>query len=190
MKIILFLLGIVEMFLIRQYVKKDYPLDKKTKYIFYIVSALLVLLFSYRYGLNIMTVLYLSVLTILLNISFIDYKHEIIPNKLVLPIFIIAVINVLINVTLYKSLLLGGLFAFIFCLIIYKFSNFGGGDVKLLISLSLLIGFTNTILLFLISFLLGSIYGIVQMIRKKANLRSAIPFGPFITIAFIILCFI
>lgn len=190
MKIILFLLGIVEMFLIRQYMKKDYPLDKKTEYIFYIVSALLVLLFSYRYSLNIMTVLYLSVLTILLNISFIDYKHEIIPNKLVLPIFIIAVINVLINVTLYKSLLFGGLFAFVFCFIIYKLSGMGGGDVKLLISLSLLIGFNNAFLLFLISFLLGSIYGVAKVIRKKATFKSVVPFGPFISIAFTVLCFV
>lgn len=190
MKIILFLIGIAGLTLIRFYTNNKYPMDKKQKYIFYILSVIIIAVFSYRYSLNIMTMLFVSVVSILLNIAFIDYKYGTIPNKLVLPIFIIAIVSFILNISMYKSLLFGLLFAIIFCLIIYKFSNFGGGDIKLLISLSLLIGLDNTFLLLLISFLLGGIYGIIQIIRKKANFRSAISFGPFITVAFTILCFI
>lgn len=190
MKILLFLIGVVELVLIRRYIKKDYLMDKKTQYTFYILSLLIFALFSYTYPLNIATILFISAIVMLLNIVFIDYKYRVIPNKLVLLIFIIAIVNFIINISSYKSLLFGVLFAIVFCLILYKFSSFGGGDVKLLISLSLLIGFYNTFLLFLISFLLASIYGGILMLRKKANLKSAIPFGPFVGIGFIILVFI
>lgn len=190
MKILLFLIGIAGLILTRLCTNNEHPMKKRQKYVFYILSVTIITAFSYGYSLNIITILFILVLSILLNVAFIDYRYGIIPNKLVLPIFIIAIVNFILNISMYKSLLFGMLFAIIFCFIIYKLSNFGGGDVKLLISLSLLIGFSNTFLLFLISFFLGSIYGIMQMIRKKANLRSAIPFGPFITVAFIILCFI
>lgn len=190
MKILLFLIGIITVVLLQQYINKDYPLENKEKYILYIVSSLTFAIFVYKYTLNIMTILYAVIMGIIITIGFIDYKHKLIPNKLILLLLIAAFLNFIFNIKYFKSFFLGGLFAFILCFILYKLTGFGAGDVKLLITLGLLLGLSNTFVLFLISFLLATIIGFSLVFMKKATLKSSIPFAPFVSIGFIVLSFI
>ena len=74
--------------------------------------------------------------------------------------------------------------------IITRGQGIGLGDVKLLIPLGVLLGLTGTITLLFFSFLLGGTYGSWLLIRGKVNMKTAVPFGPYLTgVAIIVLLF-
>lgn len=157
-----------------------------------IASIPVYILFAYQYSFSLTTLLYSIVLAILFSIAAIDLDQHIIPNNLVLVLLLIGFLNLALNMDNYKLLLGGLLFSFIFSLIMYVVSKggIGGGDVKLLIALGLLLGFYNTYLLLIISFSFSALVGIVRFFLKRASIKSAMPFGPFITLGFVILSFV
>ena len=66
----------------------------------------------------------------------------------------------------------------------------GFGDVKLMGALGLFFGFSGTIIITLIAFLLGAIISIILLATKIKKTDEYIPFGPFIVIAAIITIFV
>lgn len=58
----------------------------------------------------------------------------------------------------------------------------GMGDVKLAGALGLIFGWPDIIMVLTLSFIIGSIFGIYLMIRKKKGMKDAVPFGPFLVI--------
>jgi leader peptidase (prepilin peptidase)/N-methyltransferase len=62
----------------------------------------------------------------------------------------------------------------------------GMGDMKLMAVCGLFLGFSQTTAVLLISLLLTGVIGIIYILLKKASLKSAIPFAPFITAGFVI----
>ncbi|MFI1398367.1 prepilin peptidase [Streptomyces sp. NPDC020681] len=80
--------------------------------------------------------------------------------------------------------LLGGLVlgAGYFVLFLIRPSGLGFGDVKLALSLGVVLGWYGWSVLFagaFTGFLLGSLYGLGLMALRRAGRRTAIPFGPF-----------
>lgn len=68
------------------------------------------------------------------------------------------------------------------------FNVIGGGDVKLLMALSLLIGSPGVHYVVIIASILGALYGMYCLGAKKYKLNERVAFGPFIGIAtFIVL---
>ncbi|MDP3997555.1 MAG: prepilin peptidase [bacterium] len=63
----------------------------------------------------------------------------------------------------------------------------GFGDVKLMLPLGLLFGLWGTISLLLISFWAGGLVGLWLLLAKKATVKTAIPFGPFLLGAAVLL---
>ena len=61
---------------------------------------------------------------------------------------------------------------------------FGGGDIKLVATVGLMLGWKLTLIGFLIGLLLGGIYGSIQLITKKKGKKEHFPFGPFLCIGF------
>ena len=136
----------------------------------------------------------------LLSAFVIDYKLQIIPNRLNLTIFeiglIFAFIYGLSDVAITLNMILGMLAgAGIFLLItlvgglFYGKEAMGFGDVKLMGGLGLFFGWRTIIIISLMAFLLGAIVGIILMIAKKKNGEEYMSFGPFIVIATIIAIF-
>ncbi len=66
----------------------------------------------------------------------------------------------------------------------------GFGDVKLMGALGLFFGFSGTIIITLIAFLLGAIISVFLLLTKKKKTDEYIPFGPFIVLAAIIVIFV
>ena len=144
--------------------------------------------------------LMLAVLLLMyLTVFFIDLKHFIIPDILNYGIIIIAFLkNFLppLDLTFMQDLtrsLIGGIvgFASIWIIIylyrvIKKIEGMGLGDAKLMAGIGLLFGWQSIPFVLFASAVLGLISVIPSLINKKKNLRSEIPFGPFIIIA----CFI
>lgn len=56
----------------------------------------------------------------------------------------------------------------------------GEGDVKLTPCLGLWLGFENTLVALLLSFVIGAIIGLAYMHLRNKKLNFAIPFGPFL----------
>lgn len=118
-----------------------------------------------------------------------DLKYRIIPNGAALALSLIGAARILLEV--YRSSLLrqalfdvsGALVLSLFIAALWFVSGghwMGLGDAKLLFGTSLIIGFPQSAVAFLIAFWAGTIVGLVLLLTKKSSLKDTIPFGPFI----------
>lgn len=65
----------------------------------------------------------------------------------------------------------------------------GMGDAKLAFALGLLFGWPDTLLLVALAFVIGAAVGVALIAGKVKNMKSALPFGPFLAIAAAIVFF-
>lgn len=82
-----------------------------------------------------------------------------------------------------QSGILAAVLAFLFFFLLSAKSGekwMGMGDAYLAILLGLFLGWPKIILALFLSFLIGSVYGIILIILKKKNLKSQVPFAPFL----------
>lgn len=79
------------------------------------------------------------------------------------------------------SLVFGALF-FAALIFITRGRGMGMGDLKLAAALGVVFGWPDIILITVLSFILGSIFGLPSLITKKMGLKSSLPFGPFIAL--------
>jgi leader peptidase (prepilin peptidase)/N-methyltransferase len=73
--------------------------------------------------------------------------------------------------------------------LIKKEEGMGGGDIKLLAWIGAILGWKSVPFVILGSSILGSIIGIFMIVKAKGNLKTVIPFGPYIALAAIIYIF-
>ena len=161
--------------------------------------AIIYVTLLYNYGIkptliaNLDLIKYLIISPMLVSAFVIDYKHQIIPNRLNLTLFEIGIIFAFLyglsDVAITFNLLLGmvtggGIFLLITVIggLIYGKEAMGFGDVKLMASLGLLFGLSNIIVITLLSFLIGAILSVLLLITKIKKSSEYIPFGPFIVI--------
>ena len=137
----------------------------------------------------------------LLSAFVIDYRLQIIPNRLNLTMFEIGLViaflygtsNVAITIDMLLGMLAGGGIFLAITLIgglIYGKEAMGLGDVKLMGALGLYFGLSNIIVIAMMSFLIGAILGIILIVSKIKKSDEYIPFGPFIVIATFICIFV
>jgi leader peptidase (prepilin peptidase)/N-methyltransferase len=62
----------------------------------------------------------------------------------------------------------------------------GFGDVKLALGIGWLVGISGSIAVFLLSFWIGAVVGLLLMASYKAEMKSQIPFAPFLLVAYFI----
>ena len=147
----------------------------------------------YRIGLiesliaNLDLIKFMVLTPMLLSVFVIDYKLQIIPNRLNLTIFEVGIVfaflyglsDVAITLKMIIGMLIGGGIFLLITLI-------GGalfGDVKLMGALGLFFGQYDIIAITLVSFLIGAILSIILLVSKIKKSNEYIPFGPFIVIA-------
>ena len=161
----------------------------------------------YKFGLhselmeNIDLIKYIILLPMLLCAFVVDFKEQIIPNRLNLLMFEIGLVFVflhgIININIAINMLIGtlvggGIYLIITLLggLIAGKEAMGMGDVKLMSVLGLFFGANNVIVISVLSFLIGAIVSIIYMIVKKKSTNTYIPFGPFIVVSTIITIFV
>jgi leader peptidase (prepilin peptidase)/N-methyltransferase len=66
---------------------------------------------------------------------------------------------------------------------ITKREGMGGGDIKLLAMIGGFLGWKSLIFVVLFSSLAGAVVGITAMVIKKQDMKYAVPFGPFLSLA-------
>jgi leader peptidase (prepilin peptidase)/N-methyltransferase len=150
-----------------------------------------------NFGWSAQTPIYFLFIAALLAITFIDIDHRIIPDEISLPGIPIgfALSFLLPQVRWYDPLLgilIGGgsLFtvAWVYQLLTGK-EGMGGGDVKLLAMIGAFIGWQGVLFTIMASSFIGTLVGVVVMIRMRKGMKLAVPFGPFLAIGAIIYLF-
>lgn len=162
-----------------------------------LLTGILFLIVFNKFYLDISTVYYLVLTSILIIITFIDIDHYIIPDGLLIIGSIFAIVfNIIFKTITIKESLLGaiicggGVLAIVYLIeFIVKKEVMGGGDIKLFAMIGLFLGIKNSLLSALISVYVGAIFGVIMIICskiKKSEFNSMIPYGPFISIATLI----
>ncbi len=159
--ILFILLGVVCAYLFRKY---EYTLSKMIRYEFLIYSVLIV--------------------------AYIDRLWKTIPNRILIVMGVIRIVILLAEILLYRdnwidilSFTFGGLIiGFTLFIIIYYISRkgIGMGDVKLLSIEGAYVGAAVLYAVVIVTLLCTVLYSVIQLVRKKINMKDQIPFGPFI----------
>ena len=172
-----------------------------------LVEAITTILFivSYRYWPFIFNsqgifyfVIWSALLVGLIALSIYDIKWLTLPNKLIYPLIVIVLIQIIVTIIFYGGGLHyvineaiglaigGGIFYVLFQ--VSKGKWIGGGDVKLGIILGLYLGSgIYALMMIFIASVLGSIYGGLLMALGKMNRKNLIPYGPFLILSTIII---
>ena len=178
----------------------EYKMNFRPNYILMLLTAIIYVSLVYVYGIqdniiaNLDLIKFMILTPMLLSAFVIDYKLQIIPNRLNLTIFEVGIIfaflyglsNVAITINMLLGMVAGGgIFVLITLLggLFYGKEAMGFGDVKLMGALGLFFGLSNIIVITLVSFLIGAILSIILLVTKIKKSDEYIPFGPFIVIA-------
>ena len=146
------------------------------------------------------TIIFLSTLSLIyIIIFFIDLENFIIPDSLSFSVMTIALLkNFLPNFNTsfiheINQSIIGGMIGYLsIWLIIYlykvikKIEGMGVGDAKLMAGIGLLFGWQSVPFVLFVSAILGLIFVLPSLLNKQKNMRSEIPFGPFIITACLI----
>jgi leader peptidase (prepilin peptidase)/N-methyltransferase len=143
---------------------------------------------------NVLRFLFLvSTIGLLEIIFFMDAKYmaiPMIPLYLILPIYLLYTFFVSKNLVInLEYSIYGALIMFIFFAGIHfasKGQMMGAGDIYLSSVLGFILGLDLSVLMWLLSFMIGAMYGGYLMIAQGAGLKKQVPFGPFLIIGFII----
>jgi leader peptidase (prepilin peptidase)/N-methyltransferase len=155
-----------------------------------LMGGLFALCVYLKFGLTLDGLIYYAFISALLVITFIDIDHQIIPDRITLPgipIFFLAALA-LPDISLLNSLLgllLGGGTLLVIGLAYQLITNkegMGGGDIKLLAMIGVLLGWEGVLFTVFTASAVGTIAGLVAMIQQRKGMKLAIPFGPFLSI--------
>jgi leader peptidase (prepilin peptidase)/N-methyltransferase len=122
-----------------------------------------------------------------------DFKHYIIPDKIIFPaILIIGSWYLLASIAFdfyTKNNMLNGIYSalgaslfFLFIVLVSRGKWMGMGDVKLAFFMGLFLGFPKIITALFLAFFIGAVIGVILIFSGKKNLKSEIPFGPFLVV--------
>lgn len=179
----------------------------RPNYIIMLVTSAIYVGLVYNLGIqdsligNFNLIKYAILTPMLLSAFVIDFEHKIIPDRLNLTIFEVGIViaflygfsNVAITIDLLFGMFAGGAIFAIIALIggmIYGKEAMGLGDVKFIAVLGLYFGFTNIIIISVMSFLLGAIIGIILLVFRIKKTNEYIPFGPFIVVSTLVCMFL
>lgn len=156
--------------------------------------SIIYIILLYLVGFKLKLLEYLILTPLLISAFVIDYRKQIIPNRLTLTIFEIGLIftfvSGLTSIETFANRLLGmvaggGIFLLITLIggAIAGREAMGFGDVKLMGAIGLIFGIWPTVMISVLSFLIGAIASIILLATKKKKSNEYIPFGPFIVLA-------
>ena len=125
----------------------------------------------------------------LIALAAIDFEHRLLPNRIVYPMAVYAVLATLLVDTddIAEHLIAGaGAFIFLFAPVLAYPRGMGMGDVKLAGTMGLYLGL-SIVPAMLVAFVSGTIVGLAIIAREGAAARKkAVPFGVFLAVGGIV----
>lgn len=158
-----------------------------SRYMFVEILTGLLFLFSYlNHGYSLMTLIGWALSSILVMVIFIDIDHKLIFDRFSVFVILLAVVyHIYVSeISLYNiglGFLIGGGILFVISLL----GAMGGGDIKIMASFGLLLGFPKVVLALYLSFIIGGIISLIYIIICKIRsqkINREIPFGPYLCI--------
>lgn len=164
--------------------------------LFELLTAILFCTSYLKFGYSIETIISIILCSMLVIITVSDLDSYIIPDSVLI---ICSILIFGLYFYEYKTIplnnLLNGVASFIFMFLIKMLGNFilkkesmGDGDIKLMAVVGMVIGFKKAILSLFLASYLGLPYAIYIMVKKNVN--HELPFGPFLSLASLILLFV
>ena len=150
-----------------------------------------------KFGLSPAAGIYFVFCAALEIVVFIDIDKRIIPDRITLPgipVFFFASFWVPGTGAIAAALgiLVGGgsllLIAWLYAAVTGK-EGMGGGDIKLLAMIGAFIGWRGILFTLFAASAIGTLIGIVAMIRSGKGMKLAIPFGPFLALGAVLYLF-
>ena len=148
----------------------------------------------------VLAALWTAAFLILLLITLIDLRLQMIPDELNILLVVLGLGVIIFNAPpapwfSHLAAALGA--ALFFALLIFITRNWGAnkeggmgvGDAKFVFALGLIFGWPDTLLLVMLAFILGAVVGVALIAIKSKNLKSALPFGPFLAVSAAIVFF-
>jgi leader peptidase (prepilin peptidase)/N-methyltransferase len=160
-----------------------------------LVSGLLFALAVWKFGLSVTAVVYAAFFWVLVVLSVIDLDHRLLPNRIVLPALVVGWAGLVVAAlatgesdrlvgALMGAALFGG-FLYAVTLVyswVAKSEGMGLGDVKLALVLGTFLGYMGApgvvLVGMFLSFLVGTLVGLVSIKVTGGDRKTAIPFGP------------
>jgi leader peptidase (prepilin peptidase)/N-methyltransferase len=151
-----------------------------------------------RFGPGWQALLMYALIAALLVITFIDLDHRIIPDAITLPGIPIGLaasfgpgwISPLESLI---GILAGGGSLFLVAWgyqLITRREGMGGGDIKLLAMIGAFMGWKGVLFTIFVASLTGTLAGMALIIRRRGDMKLAVPFGPFLAVGAIAYLFI
>lgn len=171
--------------------------------IFELLNGILFLTLFAKYGMSIDFIKYAFLISLLTVIGIIDFKTSDVYTNTIYTGIIFSVIFIILGVCInqyrlkdFLNFLLGaviggGVISLIIIItkILLKKEGMGWGDAEICLVVGMFLGVKLTLAMFFIAFVLGGIIGIILLLMKKNKRTDAIPFGPYIVIASIIVIY-
>ncbi|WP_144705008.1 prepilin peptidase [Fictibacillus phosphorivorans] len=142
--------------------------------------------FSYiKYGFSIELLLACSLVLLCAIITVSDLLYFIISDKVLIVFFLwFLALQAIFEPRGWVDAAVGSLLGFLFLLLLAVLSKggIGGGDIKLMGALGLVLGFQGAYLTLMVASIVGVLIAIVGLVTKKYNRKTAIPFGPYLAV--------
>lgn len=161
--------------------------------VFELITGILFIISLKIYGLNPKLIIVLTFISMLIIITVSDIKYMIIPDSVLLFFAVLMIIELFFinGINEVKTSLINGLLSFttmylikIIGDIIFKKESMGGGDIKLMFIIGMILTYKNALL----SIFIGSIIGLpISLITIKKNSSHILPFGPLLAAGAIII---
>jgi len=142
-----------------------------------------------RYGLGWETAAVAAFVSALLVVTLIDLDYQIIPDRISLPGIPLAWLAAVglgnltwVDATL-GAVLPAGLFLAVFVL---SRGGMGLGDVKLVAMIGAFLGWQLALLTILTAAVVGSLVGVAMMLFQGKGRKTAVPFGPFLSLGAVV----
>lgn len=164
------------------------------KYLLYeLATGILFALCYFVFGFSWELLIALTFLSILIIIIISDIDYYIIPDEVLAvgAVLLLLEIGFIYGIKAAFLHLIGGILSFILMFLVKKMGDFlfkkesmGGGDIKLLFVIGLVIGFRMSIVTIFFSSFIGLPISLFILYARKTNV---IPYGPFLSLAAMIL---
>lgn len=159
---------------------------KKISRQYIVIEAVTAILFAglfMVYGLDIMLLYALVMVSFTIPLFVIDAKHKIIPDAVSLPFIAASLIIGFLVVPTWYEVLIGGAVGTLFFLLQWVASRgrwIGSGDIRLGAAMGLLLGWKQLLVALAIAYFSGTLVGLTALLSRHKKLKSTIAFGPYL----------
>lgn len=128
---------------------------------------------------------------ILLAASAIDFRHQLLPDDLILPLLWLGLLAALFGLyTDLPSAVIGAMAGYLSLWSVYQVfrlltgkEGMGHGDFKLLAALGAWVGWQSLVAIIILSSLVGAVFGLALVLFRGRDRQVPMPFGPFLAAA-------